>query len=112
MNFQRCQSSVTNYVYVLGQYNTAPDFKNVVTQRLNVSPSYLSALFKRETGQTLTQFVNQSRIRYGLFLLNSSHMQIQTVAQHCGIPNLNYFTRLFKKQVGMTPSEYRNRIRS
>lgn len=81
-------------------------------QRLNVNPSYLSALFKKETGQTLTQFVNQSRIRYGLFLLNSSHMQIQTVAQHCGIPDLNYFTRLFKKQVGMTPSEYRNRIRS
>lgn len=37
-------------------------------------------------------------------------MQIQTIAQHCGISDINYFTRIFKKQIGKTPKEYRNSI--
>ena len=77
---------------------------------LNVSPSYLSSLFRKETGITLTEFVNRKRVEHGIFLLNTSNMQIQMVAQHCGISDINYFTRIFKKQIGKTPKEYRNSI--
>lgn len=74
---------------------------------LNINPSYLSSLFKKETGMTLTEYVNQRRIEHSILLLNSTNMQIQTVALNCGIPDINYFTRLFKKHVGKTPSEYK-----
>ena len=42
---------------------------------LNVNASYLSTLFKKETGQTLTDYVNKKRVEHALFLLNSSSMQ-------------------------------------
>ncbi|MBQ2700489.1 MAG: helix-turn-helix domain-containing protein [Clostridia bacterium] len=74
---------------------------------LNVNPSYLSSLFKRETGFTLTEYVNKQRVNHAIFLLNSTEMQIQTIAQYCGIPDVNYFTKIFKKMVGKTPKEYR-----
>lgn len=77
---------------------------------LNINPSYLSTLFKRETGSTLTDYVNRKRIEHALFLLNSTNMQIQVIAQYCGIPDVNYFTKLFKKQIGKTPKEYREGI--
>jgi len=77
---------------------------------LNVNPSYLSTLFKKETGQTLTEFVNRKRIEHAILLLNSTDMQIQVVAQYCGIPDVNYFTKTFKKIVGKTPKEYRAMI--
>ena len=77
---------------------------------LNVNASYLSTLFKKETGQTLTDYVNKKRVEHALFLLNSSSMQIQTIAQYCGIPDVNYFTKIFKKYVGKTPKEYRDEI--
>ena len=77
---------------------------------LNVNASYLSTLFKKETGQTLTDYVNKKRVEHALFLLNSSSMQIQTIAQCCGIPDVNYFTKIFKKYVGKTPKEYRDGI--
>lgn len=77
---------------------------------LNVNASYLSTLFKKETGQTLTDYVNKKRVEHALFLLNSSSMQIQTIAQYCGIPDVNYFTKIFKKYVGKTPKEYRDGI--
>lgn len=83
---------------------------NALAQYLNVNASYLSNLFKKEAGQTLTEYVNRKRIKHGLLLLNSTTMQIQTIAQYCGIPDVNYFTKLFKKYVGKTPKEYRKSI--
>lgn len=77
---------------------------------LNVNASYLSTLFKKETGMTLTDYVNKKRVDHAIFLLNSSNMQIQTIAQYCGIPDVNYFTKIFKKYVGKTPKEYRDGI--
>lgn len=79
---------------------------------LHVSASYLSTVFKKETGSSLTEFVNRKRVEYGIFLLNSTNLQIQTIAQHCGIPDLNYYSKTFKKYTGLTPTEYRNRIAS
>ena len=80
---------------------------SAVAAALNISPGYLSGLFHRETGRTLTEHVNEKRLEQGARLLRSGSMQIQTVAQHCGIPDVNYFSKLFKKQYGQTPREYR-----
>lgn len=75
----------------------------------NVSPGYLSGLFKKETGQTFTTYVNGRRIAMAKHLLKTTHLQVQTIAQHCGILDFHYFCRLFKTIVGTTPTEYRNR---
>ncbi len=80
-------------------------------QAFSVNASYLSAQFKKETGSTLTDYVNRMRIDHAIFLLNVTDMQIQTIAQYCGIPDVNYFTKLFKRSVGKTPKEYRHQIR-
>lgn len=77
---------------------------------LSLNPSYLSALFKKETGLTLTEFVTKKRIEHAADLLSSTGLQIQTVAQQCGILDVNYFTKAFKKLYGVTPSEYRKKI--
>ncbi len=97
---------ITNIIYDL----TADLSLKVQAKELNVNPSYLSTLFKKETGQTLTEFVNHKRIEHAILLLNSTDMQIQVVAQYCGIPDVNYFTKTFKKIVGKTPKEYREMI--
>ena len=73
----------------------------------NLSPSYLSALFSQETGQTLTEYVNQKRVKLAMRLLATTKLQIQTIAQHCGILDVHYFSKVFKKAVGMTPKQYR-----
>ena len=77
---------------------------------INVNASYLSGLFKKETGTTLTEYVNKKRVEHGILLLNSTTLQIQTIAQYCGIPDVNYFTKLFKKHYNKTPKDYRDSI--
>ncbi len=79
-------------------------------EKLGVNPSYLSTLFKKETGTTLTDYVNRKRIDHALLLLNTTDMQIQMIASYCGIPDVNYFTKTFKKYVDKTPKEYRTMI--
>lgn len=74
-----------------------------------ISNSYLSALFKKETGQTVTDYVNQKRVNRASHLLGTTKLQIQTIAQHCGISDVNYFSKIFKKYTGMTPKEYRKK---
>ena len=78
-----------------------------LARQLSVNSSYLSALFKKEVGSTLTEYVSKRRINYAMLLLEATSLQIQTIAQQCGIPDVNYFTRTFKKYAGVTPKEYR-----
>lgn len=82
-----------------------------IAEELSVNPSYLSNLFKKEVHTTLTEYINKSRIETALKLLNSSDMQIQNIAWYVGINDVNYFTKLFKKVIGMTPSDYRTTIK-
>ena len=75
---------------------------------LNVSPGYLSTLFHKETGQKLTDYINQRRILHAKHLLKTTRLQIQTVAQHCGIMDVHYFSKVFKRHTGQTPKQYRD----
>ncbi len=76
----------------------------------SLNSSYLSAMFKKETGTTLTSYVNSKRIDRAVYLLNTQVESIQDIAILCGIPDLTYFTKLFKKAKGMTPTKYRELI--
>lgn len=77
-----------------------------------VSPSYLSSQFKKETGMTVTDYINSTRIRQSLILLNASRLSIGEIASQCGFTDANYFTRTFKKQLGKTPKAYRDEVRA
>ena len=78
-----------------------------IAHNLNISSSYLSSLFKKETGQTLTDYIILRRMDLARNLLSRTKLQVQTVAQHCGILDVHYFSKLFKKATGMTPKEFR-----
>ncbi len=73
-----------------------------------LSGGYLSTLFRRETGMTLTAYVHQKRMERAMQLLADTHLQIQTVAQYCGIEDVQYFSKLFKKHTGQAPKEFRH----
>ncbi len=78
-----------------------------LADRQGMNASYLSSIFRKETGQTVTEYISQQRIRLAVQLLSTTDLQIQTVAQHCGIPDVNYFTKVFKKHIGKTPKQFR-----
>lgn len=73
----------------------------------NINASYLSNLFKNETGSTISDYINSQRINVATHLLKDTHLSIADIAQNVGISDMNYFSRLFKKYTGMTPTQFR-----
>ncbi|MBP3436564.1 MAG: helix-turn-helix transcriptional regulator [Clostridia bacterium] len=83
-----------------------------LAEKQGVSEGYLATVFKKEIGTTVSEYVRNKRIEYAKYLLSTTHLQIQTVALHCGIMDVQYFSKIFKKQIGKTPREYREAIRA
>lgn len=69
---------------------------------------YLSTLFKKHQGISITGFINKCRLEISKGLLCDSMMSVKKIAYTCGFSDEKYFMRLFKKSEGITPLEYRN----
>ena len=74
-----------------------------------VSKFHLSREFKKATGLTVGNYLNSRRINKAKELLRFTKEPIGTIAVSCGIPDVNYFTKVFVKYESMTPSAYRKR---
>lgn len=78
-----------------------------LARELNVNSSYLSSLFKKETGSTVTDHITDRRISHARHLLENTRLQVQTVGQLCGFEDVHYFSKVFKRLTDKTPKQYR-----
>lgn len=78
-----------------------------VAGHVHLHPGHLSELFKKETGSTFGDFVTGFRMRKAMQLLTVTPAKVSEVALMVGYEDVKYFSRLFKKHTGKTPSEYR-----
>jgi AraC-like DNA-binding protein len=79
-----------------------------LAEQLNLSPKYLSDLLKQETGKTALELIHLFVISEAKNLLLSGEHSISEIAYKLGFENPPYFSRLFKKEVGMSPKEFKN----
>lgn len=75
---------------------------------MGYNPNYLSSLFKKTTGITLVQYINNTRINIAKSMIVEHDKTIKEVAYACGYINEKYFMKVFKKVEGMTPSQYKS----
>lgn len=109
--------SMTGYSKVIKEVISYIDFHyaedlnlTFFAEMFSLSKNYLSGLFKKEAGITLTDYIHQVRIRHAITLINSSSLPVTTVAASCGYNDINYFIRLFKRTCGMSPKQYQKAI--
>lgn len=76
---------------------------------VHVNPTYLSTLFKQETGLTFTAYLNRLRIRHGEDMLLNTNLSVTEIAMAAGFSSPGYFTNVFRQVHGITPREFRNR---
>ena len=81
-----------------------------IASLVNMNPSYVSTLFKNETGTTILYYINYQRIRHAAHLLRNTQSNVSMIAQSVGIYDLNYFSRLFKKYMSYSPTQYRKMV--
>ncbi len=81
-----------------------------IADQVNLSETYLCSFFKKQSGQTVKEYITAVRVEEAKALLANPELKLYAVAQAVGIADPNYFTTFFKKYVGLTPSEYRERL--
>ncbi|WP_162341507.1 response regulator [Paenibacillus paridis] len=81
-----------------------------VAEELSISPVYLSELFKQQTGVTFRAHLLQVRMAAALRLLKDPTLKVYEVSYKVGYNKVEHFVKLFKKEYGMTPSEYRGAL--
>jgi AraC family transcriptional regulator, transcriptional activator of pobA len=81
---------------------------NHMASQLNLSPKYLSDLLKQETGKTALELIHLYVISEAKNMLVGGDRNIAEIAYRLGFENPPYFSRLFKKEVGVSPKEYKN----
>ena len=77
-----------------------------------MSENYFSHFFKKETGSSFVDYANRIRMEKAAELLEKGNQKITTVAGQVGIDNPNYFSVLFKKVMGCSPQEFREKIKT
>ncbi|MDR1466117.1 MAG: helix-turn-helix transcriptional regulator [Treponema sp.] len=106
-SFRGCSPVVRDIINFVNFNLKEPLSLKTLATRFNINASYLSALFKKEKGITLTDYINSKRIDHAASLLRDSGLYIQDIAEQCGFLDFSYFTRLFKRYYGQSPRKFR-----
>ena len=92
--------------YIQAHYNEEISIQ-ALADHYGMTPGYLSSLFKKKTNKTIVQYITDLRMKRAREYLEKSNLSIADIAQNVGFNEAQYFSRVFKKCVGVTPGQYR-----
>ena len=87
--------------------NLASASLNKISLELNLTPNYLSKLFREQMDITFTEYLIQEKMNYACQLLQNVNFKVYEVSLMCGYDNPKNFVKTFRQSVGCTPQEYR-----
>lgn len=99
--------SVLSYI---DQHIEEPLSLSGVAGHFGKNPSFLSGQFSRETGESVTDYIHRAKIRAAVQYFNTTELSVTEAASRVGVQNFGYFSKLFKKEIGMTPREYKKMV--
>ncbi|MNP47484.1 HTH-type transcriptional activator Btr [compost metagenome] len=80
-----------------------------LAEELGITPNYLSRLFHRFTGKTVSEYMTATRIEAACELLRQTSLKVLDIAEQVGYTNGHYFSMVFKKHTGHSPGAYRDK---
>ncbi|NMF07035.1 response regulator transcription factor [Clostridium beijerinckii] len=105
---KKCSSMVLLAIkYIEDNYYSNELSINYISNKLEVTSSYLSKLLKKETGLSFIDYLTKIRIKKAMYIMEDPAVKIYDVAELVGYSNQHYFCRAFKKVVGVSPTEYK-----
>lgn len=105
-NEQQIENLKKVLLYINENYSS-PIRLDELARLVSLNSQYFCRYFKENIGKTVTEYINEVRIAKAAQALAETNAKIITIAQDTGFENIGYFIRRFKKEKGVTPSEYR-----
>jgi len=94
----------------IAEHYSEPLSLEQVAQAVNTSSFYFCKMFKRITGLNFTEYVSRVRIERAKNLLLNPNLRISEIAFEVGFQSLTHFNRVFRKMVGLSPTDYRGKL--
>lgn len=80
---------------------------SALAREVDLSVNYLARKFQARYGVTMQQYQTCTRMEYAMFLLRNSSLTVKEIGVRCGVPDPQYFNKLFRRHVGVSPSAFR-----
>lgn len=106
-HYQRCHPDVKAVLLYLQYHYMLKLSLDEIASYVSLDKSYLCRLFKKETGQSIFQYLNEKRMKQAAAMLTEGDTYVNEVSAAVGIEDPFYFARLFKKYYGISPSEFK-----
>lgn len=100
-------SPVETVKRIIAENITTEISRDELAGQVFMSPDYLTKLFKKETGMSLSEYITAKRIALARQLLETTELSIVEISRRAGFSYSSYFVRIFKKKTGITPQQYR-----
>ncbi len=111
-SFDFTQVKHSNVVYKVMEYVKANYSQKIslddIARHVYLSRSYLSSMFKEETGESLFSYINKVRVEKSKLFLLDNAISLVDISSLCGFDDQSYFTKVFKKFTGVSPKKYRD----
>ena len=93
--------------YIMDNYQNPDLSVEMICRHLHMSPAYFSTMFKKETGQAYIAYLTEIRLNKAVELLNKTDDKTYVIASKVGYQEQNYFSYVFKKKFGVSPTKFR-----
>jgi two-component system response regulator YesN len=102
------QENLVRKVHLYIEHHIADVSLQTLADHLSLHPAYVSAMYKQETSENLSDYILRYRMEKSGYMLRGTRLKIYEISEQLGYQHTPYFSKLFKNHYGVTPQDYRN----
>ena len=107
LDFKSSNPHIINIIRYINDHITEPISLNDVSRQAGLTKEHTAHIFKRETDMTVTEYINRRKILIAKDMICRTQYPLHDIAERLGFEGYSYFSRVFKKEIGISPSKIR-----